>query len=193
MDIITDTCSTPLNKERIDYMLMQLNKALRKKCRNRPKDFKIDLYIVGGACIVAEHHTRDSTTDIDAMWTAGAVMKDCIHEVGDRLGLGHDWCNSDFRKTKSYTDAVMGSSHVYKAYDRLIVRMANDDLLLAMKLVAFREHKRTDMDDCTAIITKLRDRGIKADSVFLLELIRKYYGSTDVLSERARTFIGIGG
>lgn len=147
--------------------------------------------MVGGACIVANLQSRASTTDIDALWSIGSEMREAINEVGDNLGLGHTWCNCDFKRTKSYTNAIISNSYIYKEYDRLVVRMVNLDLLLAMKLIAFRQHKITDKYDCINIINRLRQSGIDINSIVLRNLVIKYYGTTDILSEEAKEFIGM--
>lgn len=190
MYTINDCHSTPLTKQDMDTLFYELNKELRKKMRKLPRDYKADLYVVGGACVVATLGTRESTTDIDAMWTIGSDMRDCINIVGDRFNLGHTWCNCDFKKTRSYTDAIVLNSTVYKAFDRLVVRMVNYDLLLAMKLVAFREHKQTDKADCRNIITMFRNNGIDVNTKFIVDIVNKYFSIND-LSDDAKKFIGL--
>ena len=56
-----------LDKSAIDSIYYELNKELRKKFRGMPKDYRADLYVVGGANIVTSLHTRQATLDIDAM------------------------------------------------------------------------------------------------------------------------------
>ena len=46
---IIDNHNVPLNKEMIDSLLWELNKALRKKLRRAPYGYKADIYLVGGA------------------------------------------------------------------------------------------------------------------------------------------------
>lgn len=187
---IIDSHDVSLTKSDMDNLFYELNKELRKKLRKMPRDYKADLYVVGGACVVATLGSRDSTTDIDAMWTIGAEMRECINAVGDRLNLGHTWCNCDFKRTKSYTNAIIYNSTIYKTFDRLVVRMVNYDLLLAMKLVAFREHKQTDKADCRNIITMFRNKGINVDTKFIVDIVNKYFSIND-LSDDAKKFIGM--
>lgn len=191
MYTIHDYHNEPLTKERIDYLFSKLNKELCKKYRKMPKDFKADLYVVGGACIVTQLRSRDSTTDIDAMWQTGDDMRECINKVGDSEGLGHTWCNCDFKRTKSYTSAIITNSTVYKTYSRLVVRMVKLDLLLAMKLVSFRSHKQTDREDCRNIIKVFRQNGINVNTEYIVNIVKKYYGSIDVISDSAKKFIGL--
>lgn len=187
---IVDSHNKSLNKDDIDNLFYELNKSLRKRLRKQPRDYKVELYVVGGACVVSVLGTRESTTDIDAMWTIGSEMRDCINEVGDNLGLGHSWCNCDFKRTKSYTNAIVYNSFVYKSFDRLVVRMVNLDLLLAMKLIAFREHKKTDMLDCISIISVFKEKGYIVNTDFICSIVNKYF-STEDLSNDSKKFIGL--
>lgn len=156
-----------------------------------PRDYRADLYVVGGANIVISLHTRQSTLDIDAMWTICADMRDCINKVSDRLGLSHEVINCNFKTTKSYTNAIITNSSVYKVYDRLVVRNVNPDLLLCMKLVAFRAAKVQDALDANAIIVRLRSLGYIVTTETICQAVIKYYGSLEVLSKDAKLFIGL--
>ena len=180
-----------LDKSAIDSIYYELNKELRKKFRGMPRDYRADLYVVGGANIVTSLHTRQATLDIDAMWTIGSDMRDCINKVSDRLGLSHEVINCNFKTTKSYTNAIITNSSVYKVYDRLVVRNVNPDLLLCMKLVAFRSAKVQDMLDANDIIARLKNLGYTVTTETICQSIIKYYGSLDVLSKEARLFIGL--
>lgn len=180
-----------LDKSAIDSIYYELNKELRKKFRGMPRDYRADLYVVGGANIVTSLHTRQATLDIDAMWTIGSDMRDCINKVSDRLGLSHEVINCNFKTTKSYTNAIITNSSVYKVYDRLVVRNVNPDLLLCMKLVAFRPAKIQDTLDANDIIVRLKNLGYTVTTETICQSIIKYYGSLDVLSKEARLFIGL--
>lgn len=189
METVKDYEHDTLTKEVVERLFKLLNKELCRKYRGLPMWFKEELYVAGGVCIMLMLGSRDSTFDIDAVWKTGDSMRECIEKVGDANGIGHNWCNSDFRKTKSYTDAIFTNSAVYKEYKRLVIRLVKPELMLAMKLVAFCEHKQTDKDDCIALIEKLKSEGISIDSEYMLGLIRKYYGSTDILSSNAVEYI----
>lgn len=180
-----------LDKSAIDSIYYELNKELRKKFRGMPRDYRADLYVVGGANIVTSLHTRQSTLDIDAMWTIGADMRDCINKVSDRLGLSHEVINCNFKTTKSYTNAIITNSSVYKVFDRLVVRNVNPDLLLCMKLVAFRAAKVQDTLDANDIIVRLRNLGYIVTTETICQSVVKYYGSLEVLSKEAKLFIGL--
>lgn len=112
--------------DKINDLFWELNRELRKRLKRQvPRDFKVDLYVVGGACVVTTLHSRESTTDIDALWQNSGVVQDAINAVGDSNGLGHTWYNSDFKRTTSYTNKILLHSKLYREMDRLRVYMAN--------------------------------------------------------------------
>lgn len=156
--------------------------------RELSSPFKANLYMVGGACAIVRMGNRASTLDIDAVWDIGSEMRDCINDVGDKFGLGHTWCNCDFKRITSYTTAIFTNSDIYKSMDRLVVWTVKPELLLAMKLVAFRDTKITDLEDIKAVIQILQSRGIKMDSCYVNFILHKYY-SNPKLSSTAVAFI----
>lgn len=167
---------------KINDLFFDLNKELRKRMKKTPKEIKMDMYVVGGACVVTTLHSRESTTDIDALWHEDSVVQDSINAVGDSNGLGHTWCNNDFKRTASYTNKILVCSKLYREMDRLRVYMVKPELLLAMKLVAFRSHKPTDFKDVQSIIEHLRQDGIDVTSDYVKSLLVKFYGE-DILGK----------
>lgn len=187
---IDDCHSVSLNEGKINDLFWDLNKELRKRIRKQvPKDFKIDLYVVGGACIVVTLHSRESTMDIDALWQKSGVVQDAINAVGDSNGLGHTWCNDNFRMTASYTDKIVLCSSLYKEFDRLRIYMVRPELLLAMKLISFRVTKPQDIEDAKELVQYLRSKGTDVTSAYLYGLVTKFYGNCDRLSNVSRLFI----
>lgn len=190
MQRIDDCHSVSLNEGKINDLFWDLNKELRKRLRKQvPKDFKIDLYVVGGACIVVTLHSRESTMDIDALWQKSGVVQDAINAVGDSNGLGHTWCNDNFRMTASYTDKIILYSSLYKEFDRLRIYMVRPELLLAMKLISFRVTKPQDIEDAKELVQYLRNKGTDVTSAYLYGLVTKFYGNCDRLSDVSRLFI----
>lgn len=178
-----------LTKQDIDFIYNELNKELRKKFKKYPKDFKAELYVVGGANIITNIGSRVSTLDIDGMWNIGAEMRDCINSMSDRLGLSHEVINCNFKNTKSYTNAIVFNSHIYKEFDRLVVRNVNIDLILCMKLISLRKNKQTDKEDIISIIKVMKVNGIIVNSNTIEEAVLKYYGTLNVLGEDSRKLI----
>ena len=190
MQRIDDCHSVSLNEGKINDLFWDLNKELRKRLKKQvPKDFKIDLYVVGGACIVVTLHSRESTMDIDALWQKSGVVQDAINAVGDSNGLGHTWCNDNFRMTASYTDKIILCSSLYKEFDRLRIYMVRPELLLAMKLISFRVTKPQDIEDAKELVQFLRNKGTDVTPAYLYGLVTKFYGDCDRLSDVSRLFI----
>lgn len=61
MERIVDEHLKTSNKNDLDNLYYELNKELRKRLRKTPRDYKVDLYVVGGACIVSSLQSRDIT------------------------------------------------------------------------------------------------------------------------------------
>ena len=88
-------------KENLDRCLRELGKEFR---RLNGTAMPAEITLIGGASVLANYGFRDMTYDVDAMIRASSAMKEAINRVGDRLGLPAGWLNSDFTRTKSYTD-----------------------------------------------------------------------------------------
>lgn len=69
-----------MNKQQLDNLLWQLNKELRKKMRKVPYGYKVNMYIVGGASVIARYSYRTSTQDVDAIWDVGSEMREALTE-----------------------------------------------------------------------------------------------------------------
>lgn len=176
-----------MNKQQLDNLLWQLNKELRRKMRKVPYGYKVNMYIVGGASVIARYSYRTSTQDVDAIWDVGSEMREAINAVAQKNGLPKDWCNCNFKRTTSYTPKILTNSTMYRDFDRLRVWLVNSDLLLCMKLVAFRANKITDLVDINNMLGILKSNGVRSDVVF--NLVVKYYGNRNVLSKEAIDYV----
>lgn len=175
-----------MNKQELDNLLWQLNKELRKKMRKVLYGYKVNMYIVGGASVIARYSYRTSTQDVDAIWDVGSEMREAINAVAQKNSLPNDWCNCNFKRTKSYTPKILTNSTLYKDFDRLKVWVVNPDLLLCMKLVAFRDQKIVDRQDAAYLLSILKSSNVTYDRI--ISLVESYYND-NVLSEDARLFI----
>lgn len=154
--------------------------------RKVPYGYKVNMYIVGGASIIARYDYRDSTVDVDAIWDIGSEMREAINKVAENNGLPNDWCNCNFKRTKSYTPKILTNSTIYRDFDRLRVWLVNQDLLLCMKLVAFRVSKATDIIDINNLLSVLKENHISSSSV--INLVESYYGK-NALSNEATLYV----
>ena len=136
-------------KDNLDEILGELGKAFRKM--NGTK-IPAEIILIGGAAIVAGYGFRESTTDIDALIQASSAMKDAIRKIGDKYGFSRDWINQDFKKTSSYSDAIVQHSIPYRTFSNIMhVRILPPEYVVAMKLAALRQYKY-DFSDVVGVI-----------------------------------------
>ena len=149
-----------------------------------------DIFIVGGGALAIEYGARALTQDIDGIWPKDSYFKECVRKVADKHGINPDWCNSDFARSPSYTDAIIQHSHLLIPLRGLNIYTVNTDLLLCMKLVAGRFK---DLVDADYLVNVLRSKGEMVDAETVRSWLKKYY--TDYkksfeLNEETTTFIG---
>ena len=143
-------------KANVDYYLAELAKEFKKLTHRKAE---AEIILVGGASVLINYDFRLNTTDLDAIIQAPSAMKDAINNVSNRLGLGSDWLNDDFKKTDSYTPKLSQYAKYYRTFANVLtVRTISDEYLIAMKLRAGRQYKN-DMSDVVGIISQLRSSG----------------------------------
>ena len=90
----------PITKDNLNLYLKELAKEFRKL---NGTAIPAEIILIGGASILANYGFREMTYDMDAIISASSVMKDAINKVGDKFNLPNGWLNTDFIRTKSYT------------------------------------------------------------------------------------------
>lgn len=166
-----------LNKNLLETVFQEIGKSLK----HLKGKFKVELIIVGGASILLNYNFRETTEDIDCYEEYGLLMNDITSRIRDKYHLADDWINTDFKNTTSFTNKIVQYSQYYKTYNGvLVVRTIKDEYLIAMKLVAGRNHKH-DYSDIYGIL--------KANNGIDLNKINKavidLYGSLDLVDEEA--------
>ena len=137
----------------------------------------IELVLVGGGAILANYGFREMTVDIDAIMDSSLGLKDAIRKVADKYDLPHDWINSDFMKTKSYSKKLREKSVYYKTfYNCIEVRTIKAEYLIAMKLVAGRAYKK-DISDIIGILEAQRGEGKALTFNCIDKAVVELYGS----------------
>jgi hypothetical protein len=106
----------PFTKENLNDYLKELAKEFRKR---NGKRMPAEIILVGGAAILANYGFRDMTNDIDAIIYASSVMKEAINIVRDKFQLSNGWLNTDFTRTKSYSNKLTQVSVYYKTYSNI--------------------------------------------------------------------------
>ena len=175
-----------LTADKLRILLKDLANELNKLRKRSSPNFEI--YVVGGAAMILEHELRDSTVDIDAVWSSD-LIKECVHRVADKNGVSDKWCNFDFKHTASYTPAIMQNCKEWFAYRGLTVYTANLDLLFCMKLIAGRDK---DLPDLRKIVQTLQNQGTQIDRTIIDEWLNRYYtrhGKNVEISELGVAFL----
>lgn len=90
-----------MDKQQLDSLLWQLNRELRKRMRKVPYGYKVNMYIVGGASVIARYSYRASTQDVDAIWDVGSEMREAINAVAQQNGLPKDGVTVILREPKA--------------------------------------------------------------------------------------------
>lgn len=143
-------------KENLDTYLKELSREFRKLNGNK---MMAEIILVGGASILINYGFRDATYDCDAIVHASSAMKEAANNVGDRLGLPNGWFNSDFQRTKSYSDKLSQYSKHYRTFFNIVdIRTISGEYLVAMKLMSGRQYKN-DMSDIVGILWEQHQMG----------------------------------
>ena len=138
-----------ITKENLDKYLKELAREFRKLNGTKTP---AEIILIGGAAVIANYGFREMTNDIDAMIFASSVMKEAINRVGDRHGLPHGWLNTDFKRTKSFSEKLLQFSKYYKTFSNILdIRTVSAEYLIAMKLMSGREYKY-DLSDIAGIL-----------------------------------------
>ena len=176
-----------LDKETLESCLRDLGNLLDKRIK---KDgINCELIIVGGASVILNYGFRYSTSDIDCTDAQKVLMNDLINVVAEKYNLPHNWINTSFTDTKSYSPKIYQYSSFYKSYGngKLIIRTIKDEYLLAMKIASGRKYKN-DYSDIFGIITSC----IKEKHVITKDMLEKaivdLYGSLDDIDEEIFIF-----
>lgn len=169
--------SAEITKENLPEILKDLGKEYRKK---NGKSMQVEIIMTVGAAILARYGFRDSSYDIDAIIRASSSLKDAALTVGEKYGLEHNWLNSDFKDTGSYSEKLYQHSQHYRTFANVLhVRTVKPEYLAATKLRSARPYKH-DLSDIVGIITEERAKDPKFSKQKILEAYRDMYGDAKV-------------
>jgi len=164
-----------ITKDKLDEYLRELGKAYSKM---GGKGVGAEIVLIGGAAVLASYKFREMTTDADAIIRASSVMKDASKFVADKYEkdrLPHDWLNTDFKNTESYSDKLVEVSTHYKTFSHVLdVRMVSDEYLVAMKLLSGREYKY-DLSDIVGIMKEHEEMGLPISQNDIKSAFNKLY------------------
>lgn len=129
--------NTPLDRAAMHRALDELNEALRRS------GVRADLYVFGGAAMVLAYGADRPTRDIDAKFEPHGPVIEAAREVAERLGLPRSWLNDQASVYLSRRKDA-GEAPVFD-HSHLRVQTASAEHLLAMKVLAGREHDLADL------------------------------------------------
>lgn len=111
--------------------------------RLRSDKVSADIFIFGGAAMVLGFNARDSTRDVDAVWSPHGPVQRAAHAVADSLDLPRSWLNDQASSFLPSGFSPSGSV-AFEASSLRVIR-ADPELMLAMKVSAFRQTDHGDI------------------------------------------------
>ena len=173
-------------KENLDTYLKELAKVFRKL---NGKAVPGEIILIGGASILVNYGFREMTNDMDAIIHASSAMKDAINIVGDKFQLPKGWLNTDFTRTKSYSDKLTQVSVYYKTYSNVLaIRTVAGEYLIAMKLMSGREYKY-DLSDIAGILWEHQKAGNPIPYEAVNRAVIELYGSWSGVSDKLKSIL----
>lgn len=166
--------NAPLDRDSLLQALNALNAALQRR------GVRADVYVFGGAAMVLAYGADRPTRDIDAKFTPHGPVVDAAHEVADRLDLPRSWLNDQAAVYLSH-QIDRGGPPVFDA-GHLRVQAASARHLLAMKVLAAREH---DLADLRLLIDHLGLRSAEE-----AEAITRDFFPDEAIPDRNRMALG---
>lgn len=177
--------NVPFTKENLEECL----KALAKEFKKRGKGAPAEIILVGGASVIINYGFRESSYDIDAIYTLSSVMKEAANAVGDANGLPNGWLNDDFKKTPSYTNKIIEFSQYYKTFSGVLtIRTVRSEYLVAMKLVSGRQYKK-DLSDIAGIVYEEQVAGTPLTYEMIEKAVIDLYGGWDRVSSYSKEML----
>ena len=173
-------------KENLDTYLKELGKEFRKL--NGIK-MPAEIILIGGAAVLASYGFREKTYDIDAVILASSAMKEAINRIGDKMGLPNGWLNTDFKRTKSFSDRLVQVSTYYKTFSNILtIRIIAAEYLIAMKLMSGRRYKN-DLSDIAGILMEHQNNGKPITREAVDKAVNVLYDGWEEIPENSKNLI----
>jgi hypothetical protein len=180
------SADTAFTKENLNECLKALAKEFR---RRNGTAVPAEIILVGGASILANYGFREMTYDMDAVVSASAAMKEAVNAVGDQRSLRGGWLNTDFTRTKSYSDRLFEVSVYYRTFSNIVtVRTVAAEFLVAMKLMSGRRYKN-DLSDIVGILWEHQKSGSPITWEAVDAAVCKLYGGWNDVPPISKSFI----
>ena len=173
-------------KENLDTYLKELAKVFRKL---NGTAVPAEIILIGGASVLANYGFREMTTDMDAIIHASSAMKQAINTVGDKFNLPVGWLNTDFIRTKSYSDKLIQVSVYYRTFSNILtIRTVAAEYLIAMKLVSGRRYKN-DLSDIAGILWEHQKSSKPISYEMVDKAVTELYGDWSEVSDRLKSVL----
>lgn len=184
-----------LNKDKLVLCLKELGKRLRKQFR----DFKVDVWIVGGANIVYSFDFRESTVDIDIIKNRSIDIRDIVLSMEEEFDLPHNWINDSVMFSESFSMNLRKYSGEVREFGHcLVCHFLKPVAIACMKVRANRPEKGDIIDsynicldrdltlgELESCYTDLYSSELPAAFSSNLTVLQSYYTSHVVVSKSA--------
>jgi predicted DNA-binding transcriptional regulator len=168
-------------------ILSDLGKEYKKR---GGKNTPAEIIITGGAAILMQYSYRQSSYDVDAIIHASGAIKDAANAVAEKYGLAHDWLNSDFMRTTSYSKKLeQHSRYVATRSNILTIRVVDAEYLLATKLKSGREYKH-DLSDIAGIIIEEKAKNPAFSKEDVINAFYDMYGMDSEIDDTVKSIMG---
>jgi hypothetical protein len=170
------------NKENIETYL---NDFAKEYTRLINKKNPLKIILVGGASVLLNYNFRKATNDIDYSNPKSEFIDNAVEKTAKKHGLFANWLNNEFRKTASYSDKLTDISVFYKKISNMVeIRTVGPEYLIAMKLMAFRDHKH-DLSDIAGILMENKENNKPLKKENVENAIITLYGDINKLPKNA--------
>jgi predicted nucleotidyltransferase len=136
-----------LTREEISRLLEEISIKLAEQNKYG------EIIMCGGASMSLVYNARDSTHDIDAIFTPKEDLLPIIEAIAEENKIDKQWLNDDFTDLSIFTQSL--ESVQYKSYSHLQIKTMNAESLLAMKVIASRPNTH-DMNDTIVLMQYLK-------------------------------------
>ena len=134
---------TPLNSTLMKELLLELGTRLQDL------DKKVDIGVYGGAVICMEYELRQTSFDIDCVYTDMIIDK-LVADIAKKYNIQSDWMNSAVRDIV-FDDMKYQEMVKTVQYGGLCISLPSIEQMLAMKLYAARLRTSSDFDDAYSL------------------------------------------
>jgi dGTP triphosphohydrolase len=153
------------------------------------KENPLIIILVGGASVLLNYNFRKTTNDLDYLNPLLPNVKEAIEKTAEKYKIDKKWLNNELRLSASYKD-ILNDVSIFnkKISDVLEIRTVTSEYLIAMKLLAAREHKH-DLSDVAGILRESYENNRPIKRKDIEKAIISLYGGIDKLPKQSFEFL----